>query len=40
MEKNCTVTRQILPTEPQRIEIDKQIASADYVFALGAEYFS
>lgn len=40
MEKNCTVTRQLLPTEAQRLQIDKRIAAANYLFALGAERFS
>ena len=40
MEKNYTVTRQLLPTEAQRIQIDKRIAAANYLFALGAERFS
>lgn len=40
MEKDYTVTRQMLPTETQRLEIDKKIAAANYLYALGAEYFN
>lgn len=40
MGKDYIVTRQLLPTEAQRIQIDKRIAAANYLFALGAERFS